>query len=166
MSKEGEGPPGERWVESVGTLHCEDEGSQANEVMGRVVDEEDAGSVTNPGGAGSIVGGVLGRVGAGLRALRGLEAGSVALRGGLLLLTFLLAQLVPHFSLLMGLTGSVTGAAMSLILPCVFHLRLRWAALSGWSRMLDLVILTLGTVCSLSGLLCSLHGLLQAVRDG
>ncbi|XP_067097827.1 vesicular inhibitory amino acid transporter [Osmerus mordax] len=96
----------------------------------------------------------------------GLEVGSVALRGGLLLLTFLLAQLVPHFSLLMGLTGSVTGAAMSLILPCVFHLRLRWAALSGWSRMLDLIILTLGTICSLSGLLCSLHGLLQAVRDG
>ncbi|KAJ8385915.1 hypothetical protein AAFF_G00178770 [Aldrovandia affinis] len=35
--------------------------------------------------------------------------GALVLRGGLLLLTFLTAMYMPHFSLLMGLTGSMTG---------------------------------------------------------
>lgn len=59
----------------------------------------------------------------------GSERGTLLLRGSLLLLTLIMALCVPHFSLLMGLTGSVTGAAMTLLLPALFHLQLKWTQL-------------------------------------
>uniref|UniRef100_A0A3P9AFL2 Vesicular inhibitory amino acid transporter n=1 Tax=Esox lucius TaxID=8010 RepID=A0A3P9AFL2_ESOLU len=94
----------------------------------------------------------------------GVETGTLILRACLLLVTFLMALYMPHFSLLMGLTGSVTGAAMTFILPSLFHLQLKWTTMSSRLKALDLVILTLGSLCSLSGVVCSIKGLVQAVR--
>ncbi|CAL8316364.1 unnamed protein product [Boreogadus saida] len=84
-------------------------------------------------------------------------------RGGLLGTSYLLALLVPRFSLLMGLTGSVTGAAMTLTLPCLFHLRLRWCRLGARERLIDGAILSLGLLCSTSGLICSLKRLVEGL---
>uniref|UniRef100_A0A3Q3BNA1 Vesicular inhibitory amino acid transporter n=1 Tax=Kryptolebias marmoratus TaxID=37003 RepID=A0A3Q3BNA1_KRYMA len=78
---------------------------------------------------------------------------ALMVRGALLMTSYLLALLVPRFSLLMGLTGSVTGAAMTLILPCLFHLRLQWGRLTVQDRLVDVCILSLGVLCSVSGLL-------------
>lgn len=83
------------------------------------------------------------------------------MRGCLLMSSFALAQLVPRFSLLMGLTGSVTGATMTLVLPCLFHLRLHWGRLAARERLLDMSILSLGVICSLSGLVCSAKRLVE-----
>ena len=41
------------------------------------------------------------------------------------LLTLVLAVCVPHFDLLMGLTGSLTGALLSFIFPCIFHIYIK-----------------------------------------
>ncbi|KAJ8008985.1 hypothetical protein DPEC_G00084110 [Dallia pectoralis] len=92
----------------------------------------------------------------------GAETGTLMLRAGLLFITFLMALYMPYFSLLMGLTGSVTGAAMTFILPSLFHLQLKWTTMSGRHKALDLVILTMGSLCSLSGVVCSIKGLIQA----
>lgn len=92
----------------------------------------------------------------------GVDMGTLVLRGCLLLMTFLMALCMPHFSLLMGLTGSVTGAAMTFILPSLFHLQLKWTTMSSRLKALDLLILTLGSMCSLSGLVCSIKGMIQA----
>ncbi|KAM8846665.1 vesicular inhibitory amino acid transporter-like [Synchiropus picturatus] len=81
------------------------------------------------------------------------------LRAALLATTYLLACVVPRFSLLMGLTGSVTGSAMTLILPCLCHLRLQWRLLSRRQRLVDACILSLGVVCSVSGVMCSVRRL-------
>ncbi|KAM9798232.1 vesicular inhibitory amino acid transporter-like [Neosynchiropus ocellatus] len=81
------------------------------------------------------------------------------LRAALLATSYLLACAVPRFSLLMGLTGSVTGSAMTLILPCLCHLRLQWRFLSGRQRLVDAWILSLGVVCSVSGVMCSVRRL-------
>ncbi|KAG7269223.1 hypothetical protein CRUP_037923 [Coryphaenoides rupestris] len=89
---------------------------------------------------------------------------AMLVRGGLLTTSFLLALLVPRFSLLMGLTGSVTGAAMTLILPCLFHLRLHWRRLRAGERLTDVAILSLGLICSASGLVCSLKRLLEGLQ--
>nr|XP_029131789.1 vesicular inhibitory amino acid transporter-like [Labrus bergylta] len=86
---------------------------------------------------------------------------ALLIRGALLMTSYLLALLVPSFSLLMGLTGSVTGAAMTLILPCLFHLRLQWSSLTAIERMVDVCILSVGVVCSVSGMICSLKRLLE-----
>ncbi|KAJ0061029.1 hypothetical protein NL108_004737 [Boleophthalmus pectinirostris] len=84
------------------------------------------------------------------------------LRCSLLLSSLLLALLLPRFSLLMGLTGSVTGAAMTLVLPCVFHLRLQWHGLTTRGRLTDGCVLGLGVLCSASGVFCAVKRLLQA----
>lgn len=41
------------------------------------------------------------------------------------MLTLLMAVCVPHFDLLMGLTGSLTGALLSFIFPCIFHIYIK-----------------------------------------
>ncbi|XP_068433642.1 vesicular inhibitory amino acid transporter-like [Clinocottus analis] len=90
---------------------------------------------------------------------RGLSRTALLVRTALLMTSYLLALLVPRFSLLMGLTGSVTGAAMTLILPCLFHLRLQWGRLSVEDRLIDVCILSLGVICSVSGVICSVKRL-------
>ncbi|MBN3326494.1 VIAAT protein, partial [Atractosteus spatula] len=87
---------------------------------------------------------------------------ALALRGCLLLLTFFMAMYMPHFSLLMGLTGSMTGAAMTFLLPSLFHLQLKWQKLEIKVKVLDISILVLGSLCSLSGVICSIKGLIEA----
>uniref|UniRef100_A0A673CXZ0 Vesicular inhibitory amino acid transporter n=1 Tax=Sphaeramia orbicularis TaxID=375764 RepID=A0A673CXZ0_9TELE len=94
---------------------------------------------------------------------RGVSRPALLVRGALLMTSYLLALLVPRFSLLMGLTGSVTGAAMTLILPCLFHLRLQWGSISARERLIDVGILSLGVVCSVSGVICSVKRLLEGL---
>ncbi|XP_069017623.1 vesicular inhibitory amino acid transporter-like [Embiotoca jacksoni] len=94
---------------------------------------------------------------------RGVSRPALVVRGGLLMTSYLLALLVPRFSLLMGLTGSVTGAAMTLILPCLFHLRLQWGSLTVRDRLIDAGILSLGVICSISGVICSVKRLVEGL---
>ncbi|XP_056219439.1 vesicular inhibitory amino acid transporter-like [Seriola aureovittata] len=94
---------------------------------------------------------------------RGVSRPALLVRGTLLMTSYLLALLVPRFSLLMGLTGSVTGAAMTLILPCLFHLRLRWDHLTLRDRLIDVCILSLGVICSVSGVICSVKRLVEGL---
>uniref|UniRef100_A0A8C5HXQ1 Vesicular inhibitory amino acid transporter n=1 Tax=Gouania willdenowi TaxID=441366 RepID=A0A8C5HXQ1_GOUWI len=86
--------------------------------------------------------------------------GALAIRCALLLMSYLLVLLVPRFSLLMGLTGSVTGAALTLILPCLFHLTLRWKQLTVRERLIDAAILSFGVICSVSGVIFSVKRLI------
>ncbi|KAM8832368.1 vesicular inhibitory amino acid transporter-like isoform 3-T3 [Spinachia spinachia] len=90
---------------------------------------------------------------------RGVSRLALLVRIALLMTSYVLALIVPRFSLLMGLTGSVTGAAMTLILPCLFHLRLQWGRLTVEERVIDLCILSLGVICSVSGVICSVQRL-------
>nr|XP_033793518.1 vesicular inhibitory amino acid transporter-like [Geotrypetes seraphini] len=87
---------------------------------------------------------------------------AIGLRGGLLVLTLLLALFVPHFALLMGLTGSVTGAAMTLLLPSLFHLKLKWRKLAFCEKLADFSIFILGGFCSIAGIICSIVGLFES----
>ncbi|XP_064026194.1 vesicular inhibitory amino acid transporter-like [Pogoniulus pusillus] len=87
---------------------------------------------------------------------------ALAVRGSFLLLTLLMAVFIPHFALLMGLTGSVTGAAMTFLLPSLFHLKLQWNKLSFLEKCADISVFILGFLCSLAGIVCSIKGLLGA----
>ncbi|XP_059580093.1 vesicular inhibitory amino acid transporter [Alligator mississippiensis] len=86
----------------------------------------------------------------------------LVLRGSLLFLTLLMAMCIPHFALLMGLTGSITGAAMTFLLPSLFHLKLKWEKLVLLEKCADISVFILGFLCSLAGLVCSIKGLLEA----
>ncbi|KAM4678839.1 vesicular inhibitory amino acid transporter-like [Amazona ochrocephala] len=86
---------------------------------------------------------------------------SLGVRGSFLLLTLLMAMFIPHFAMLMGLTGSVTGAAMTFLLPSLFHLKLKWKKLSFLEKCADISIFTSSFLCSLAGIVCSTKRLLQ-----
>ncbi|XP_025976046.2 vesicular inhibitory amino acid transporter-like [Dromaius novaehollandiae] len=91
---------------------------------------------------------------------------ALGVRGSLLLLTLLMAMFVPHFALLMGLTGSVTGAAMTFLLPSLFHLKLKWKKLAFLEKCADISVFILGFLCSLAGIVCSIKGLLEVFGGG
>uniref|UniRef100_A0A8C8BL33 Vesicular inhibitory amino acid transporter n=1 Tax=Otus sunia TaxID=257818 RepID=A0A8C8BL33_9STRI len=84
---------------------------------------------------------------------------ALGVRGSFLLITLLMAMFIPHFALLMGLTGSVTGAAMTFLLPSLFHLKLKWKKLSLLEKCADISVFVLGFLCSLAGMVCSIKGL-------
>ncbi|XP_039424522.1 vesicular inhibitory amino acid transporter-like [Corvus cornix cornix] len=86
---------------------------------------------------------------------------ALAVRGSFLLLTLLMSMFTPHFALLMGLSGSVTGAAMTFLLPSLFHLKLKWKKLSFLEKCADISVFILGFLCSLAGIVCSIKGLLE-----
>nr|XP_005280523.1 vesicular inhibitory amino acid transporter-like [Chrysemys picta bellii] len=87
----------------------------------------------------------------------------VVLRGLALLFTLLMAMFIPHFALLMGLTGSVTGAAMTFLLPSLFHLKLKWGTLVFLEKGAAISLFIVGFLCSLAGIVCSIKGLIEAV---
>ncbi|NXR25941.1 VIAAT protein, partial [Cinclus mexicanus] len=89
---------------------------------------------------------------------------ALTIRGLFLLLTLLMAMFTPHFALLMGLSGSVTGAAMTFLLPSLFHLKLKWKKLSFLEKCADISVFILGFLCSLAGIVCSIKGLLEVFK--
>ena len=56
------------------------------------------------------------------------------------MMTLILAVCVPHFDLLMGLTGSLTGALLSFIFPCIFHIYIKRLKLDYYEVMVLKVI--------------------------
>ena len=87
---------------------------------------------------------------------------AIVLRAILVLGTLLMAVFIPHFDLLMGFTGSLTGTLLAFLLPCAFHLQLKWKDLKWIDVILDVAIFFFGLFCALFGLYFSLVGLYEA----
>ncbi|KAJ8264829.1 hypothetical protein COCON_G00139280 [Conger conger] len=75
-----------------------------------------------------------------------------------------MAIYVPHFALLMGLTGSLTGAGLCFLLPSLFHLKLLWRKLLWHQVFFDVSIFVIGGICSISGFIHSTEGLIEAYK--
>ena len=73
-----------------------------------------------------------------------------------------MAIYIPHFALLMGFTGSLTGTLLAFLLPCSFHLKLKWNDLTWVDFCLDVAILIFGFFCAFTGLYYSIIGLYEA----
>ncbi|XP_053568108.1 vesicular inhibitory amino acid transporter-like [Bombina bombina] len=86
------------------------------------------------------------------------------LRTVLLVLTFILAIYIPHFVLLMGLTGSVTGSVMALILPALFHLKLKQDKLTVFQKSVDIIIIFFGFICGIMGIVCFIKRLFKVFQ--
>ncbi|KAL7884436.1 hypothetical protein AOLI_G00072060 [Acnodon oligacanthus] len=93
-----------------------------------------------------------------------LKSWGLSLRVGLVVFTLLMAIFVPHFALLMGLTGSLTGAGLCFLLPSLFHLKLLWRKLLWHQVFFDVSIFVIGGICSISGFIHSIEGLIEAFR--
>ena len=73
-----------------------------------------------------------------------------------------MAVYIPHFALLMGFTGSLTGTLLAFLLPCAFHLQLKRKEISWIDLLLDISIFTFGLFCAFTGLYFSIIGLYEA----
>ncbi|XP_046896186.1 vesicular inhibitory amino acid transporter-like [Hypomesus transpacificus] len=93
-----------------------------------------------------------------------LKSWGLGLRIGLVVFTLLMAIFVPHFALLMGLTGSLTGAGLCFLLPSLFHLKLLWRKLLWHHVFFDVAIFVIGGICSISGFIHSVEGLIEAYK--
>ena len=93
-----------------------------------------------------------------------LKSWGLGLRVTLVVFTLLMAVFVPHFALLMGLTGSLTGAGLCFLLPSLFHLKLQWRKLQWHHVFFDVAIFVIGGICAISGFIHSVEGLIEAYR--
>lgn len=62
-----------------------------------------------------------------------------------------LAIAVPHFGLVMGLLGSLTGTSLCFVFPCVFHLKLKWNKLVWYQVASRIAIAVFGIACGVLG---------------
>ena len=65
------------------------------------------------------------------------------------------ALAVPRFGLLMGVFGSVLGACITLIFPCIFHLKLKWNKLRWYHIAFEMFIILFAVVVGVLGLIFS-----------
>lgn len=70
---------------------------------------------------------------------------------------------LPYFELIVGILGSFLGSLVVFVLPCVFHLKLKWGTLSPMGRARDIILLVIGSAAGCIGLYASLKGLAKAV---
>ena len=90
---------------------------------------------------------------------------AICLRILLILFTLFLAIFIPHFAILMGLIGSITGTLLSLIWPCYFHLKLKGKTLKWHQIALDIIIIIFGIQISLVGIYYSSTALYKALNS-
>ena len=90
---------------------------------------------------------------------------AVCLRIGLILFTLFLAIFIPHFAILMGLIGSITGTMLSLIWPCYFHLKLKTKTLKWYQKAIDFIIITFGLLITVTGVYYSSIALIKALKN-
>lgn len=82
-----------------------------------------------------------------------------------LVLTFglLMAIVVPHFGLFMGLVGSFTGTCLCFVFPCFFHMVLKWNELKWYNIVVRVSIIIIGLICGALGIVFTGKELAKAV---
>lgn len=95
-----------------------------------------------------------------------LKLWAVALRVALVAVTMLMAIFVPHFSLLMGLIGNITGNMLSLVWPAYFHLRIKGGSLGLIRRSADIIIVLFGLIYCCIAVYYSAGRLIRAFYHG
>ena len=78
--------------------------------------------------------------------IRGGTISKYGMRLVFILLSILVAVLVPHFGLLMAFVGSFTGTILVFVYPCIFHVKLHHHEMRWYHIAFDVAIATFGIV--------------------
>ncbi|VDP50584.1 unnamed protein product [Soboliphyme baturini] len=89
---------------------------------------------------------------------------ALAMRICIVLFILFMAISIPHFALLMGLVGNITGTMLSFIWPSIFHLQMKRHLLPKYKLWLDVSVICIGAIFCLSGLFYSSMGLHRAIH--
>ena len=84
-----------------------------------------------------------------------------ALRMFLVLLSVAVAVMVPEFSLLMAVVGSISAVLLVLVFPALFHMNLKANELTTAGFVLDIAIIVIGFFSTIFGLFFSLKKLIK-----
>ncbi|CAG0906566.1 unnamed protein product, partial [Cyprideis torosa] len=95
-----------------------------------------------------------------------LKTKGMAIRLGLVFFTVMVAVVIPHFALLMGFIGSITGTMLSFIWPTYFHLKLKGDELDLATKAYDSLIIFLGFLFGTVGVYSSGRALKLAFELG
>lgn len=86
----------------------------------------------------------------------------------LVLITFILAVTIPRLNLMMDLVGSISGTALSIILPPIIHIAAFWEDTSGRSKafmiIVDGLLIIVGLIASASGSYFSFVGIMRSFQ--
>ena len=83
-------------------------------------------------------------------------------RALLVFVTLGVALAVPHFGLLMGVFGSLLGACLSIVFPCLLHMQLKWKHIAWHNVVLESFIVVFGVLAGCLGLVYSSIALSKA----
>ena len=89
----------------------------------------------------------------------------LAMRVILVCLSTLVAMMIPEFSLLMAIFGSVTALCLVIIFPIYFFTKLFKTKLSTLQLILNYIIVAVMSVVGVAGLIYSLKALIKALRN-
>nr|AKN21634.1 slc32a-1 [Schmidtea mediterranea] len=82
-------------------------------------------------------------------------------RGIIMTLSMLMAMIVPHFALVMGLVGSITGSCLTFIFPGIFSLSLKRSELTKLQKVYRILIIATGIFFGISGTIVSMIDIVQ-----
>uniref|UniRef100_A0A915L617 Vesicular inhibitory amino acid transporter n=1 Tax=Romanomermis culicivorax TaxID=13658 RepID=A0A915L617_ROMCU len=88
---------------------------------------------------------------------------ALAARMCLVLFTLFMAISVPHFALLMGLVGNITGTMLSFVWPSLFHLKMKGSKLNDKQKWVNRSIVLIGVVFGSVGVYYSSMQLRKAI---
>ena len=74
-----------------------------------------------------------------------------------------IAVSVPYFGPVVGILGAVLGTLLVFLLPCIFHLKLKWKKLSVFSKVFEIFIIVVGLAAGSIGLYASIKSLYEAI---
>ena len=83
----------------------------------------------------------------------------------LLLLIMTLALSMPYFEHVLSLTGSLVSAAICLIMPCAFYMKIFWGQIARPLLVLNLSLVTFGFLLGVMGTISSSKSLLESFQS-
>lgn len=88
----------------------------------------------------------------------------IIFRSSLVLITFILAEAIPHLSLFISLVGAVSSTALALFFPAIMDLAIHWECGLGhlkWLLWKDSFIICIGIIGFLTGTYASIEAIVQ-----
>ncbi|GLJ05447.1 hypothetical protein SUGI_0018360 [Cryptomeria japonica] len=82
----------------------------------------------------------------------------------LLLSILAMALALPYFGYVLSLTGSFLSITMSIILPCVFYIKIKRKSISVWMILLNSFLILIGLVLGISGTIASAKNLIESIH--
>ncbi|KAH9326979.1 hypothetical protein KI387_007157 [Taxus chinensis] len=82
----------------------------------------------------------------------------------LLLSILAMALALPYFGYVLSLTGSFLSITMSIILPCVFYIKIKRKTISVRMVLLNIFFILIGLVLSISGTIASAKNLIESIH--